>query len=255
MKIKFSHQQTQASPATAQAVPLAAQIPLVVAQLPSPAASASTSGITAHSARCHSEGCAVRSPKNLKVNTTSPRPAHHAFLAALLLPLALTGCAVRQTHVNAFPWAAATTVRPRIPQLVPGHSAPEAAPEEIVFEVAAAPEPIAIVRAVPPRPRVANPPAARGTAAEPGPVQIAPSLTEEEAAAAKQKTTQDLATAEKNLAATNGKTLNPTQLDLASKIRSFLAEARDASAKGDWSRASNAANKAQVLSDQLARSL
>jgi hypothetical protein len=38
-------------------------------------------------------------------------------------------------------------------------------------------------------------------------------------------------------------------------VRSFLAEAREAAHVGDWTRASNAAKKAQVLSEELAASL
>ena len=45
------------------------------------------------------------------------------------------------------------------------------------------------------------------------------------------------------------------QSDLASKVRSFLAEAREAANVGDWTRASSAAKKAEVLSQELAGSL
>jgi hypothetical protein len=64
-----------------------------------------------------------------------------------------------------------------------------------------------------------------------------------------------LSVAERNVAASEGRPLNATQSDLASKIRSFVAEARDAAHVGDWTRASSAAKKAQVLSEELARSL
>jgi hypothetical protein len=48
--------------------------------------------------------------------------------------------------------------------------------------------------------------------------------------------------------------LNPTQADLAAKVRSFIADAREAGKAGDWSRARDLARKAQVLSEELANS-
>jgi hypothetical protein len=80
-------------------------------------------------------------------------------------------------------------------------------------------------------------------------------LTAEETAAAQQRTTESVNVAERNIAASQGRSLNATQSDLASKVRSFLAEAREAAHVGDWTRASNAAKKAQVLSEELAASL
>jgi len=46
--------------------------------------------------------------------------------------------------------------------------------------------------------------------------------------------------------------LNAAQQDLASKVRSFMAEARGAAQIGDWTRARAAAKKAEVLSQELA---
>jgi flagellin-specific chaperone FliS len=42
---------------------------------------------------------------------------------------------------------------------------------------------------------------------------------------------------------------------LASKVRSFMAEAKEAARTGDWIRARNAAKKAEVISQELAGSL
>jgi hypothetical protein len=61
--------------------------------------------------------------------------------------------------------------------------------------------------------------------------------------------------AEHNLAAASGKPLNATQADLASKVRSFISDAREAGRSGDWTRARDLAKKAQVLSEELAASL
>jgi hypothetical protein len=85
--------------------------------------------------------------------------------------------------------------------------------------------------------------------------QIAPQLTAGETSAAQQQTTQSLSIAEHNIGSSEGKQLNPTQQDLASKVRSFMAEAREAAKTGDWTRARNAAKKAEVLSQELASSL
>jgi hypothetical protein len=85
--------------------------------------------------------------------------------------------------------------------------------------------------------------------------RIAPQLTAQEASAAQQQMNESLSIAERNIGATQGKNLNPTQLDLASKVRNFIAEARQAANVGDWTRARNAAKKAQVLSEELASSL
>jgi hypothetical protein len=85
--------------------------------------------------------------------------------------------------------------------------------------------------------------------------QIAPQLTAAEATAAQQQTGQSLTIAERNIGSAEGKSLNATQQDLASKVRSFMAEARDAAKTGDWTRARAAAKKAEVLSQELAASL
>ena len=85
--------------------------------------------------------------------------------------------------------------------------------------------------------------------------QIAPQLTPAETSAAQQQTSQSLSVAERNIGSARGKTLNATQQDLASKVRSFMAEAREAANSGDWTRARNAAKKAEVLSQELASSL
>ncbi|MHB8502052.1 MAG: hypothetical protein ACYDCG_15435 [Candidatus Acidiferrales bacterium] len=64
-----------------------------------------------------------------------------------------------------------------------------------------------------------------------------------------------MSTAERNLAAASGKSLNATQSDLASKVRGFISDAREAGRAGDWARARDLAQKAQVLSEQLTGSL
>jgi hypothetical protein len=84
---------------------------------------------------------------------------------------------------------------------------------------------------------------------------IAPQLTPQESVLARQQTNQSLRIAERNLESARGKNLNAAQSDLVSKIRGFIKDAREAAQIADWSRARSLANKAQVLSEELASSL
>jgi len=84
---------------------------------------------------------------------------------------------------------------------------------------------------------------------------IAPQLSAQESAVAQQQTNQSLGIAEKNLGAARGKNLNATQVDLVSKIRGFMKDAREAAQITDWEHARSLAKKAQVLSEELAASL
>ncbi len=52
-----------------------------------------------------------------------------------------------------------------------------------------------------------------------------------------------------------GKTLSAAQSDLVEKIHAFLGQAREALRASDWVRARNLAQKAKVLSIELAGSL
>jgi len=83
---------------------------------------------------------------------------------------------------------------------------------------------------------------------------ISPQLSASEIAAAKLETQQSLGVAERNLATARGGKLNPLQADLASKVRGFLDDARQAVHSGDWTHAQSAAKKAEVLSNELAKS-
>ena len=126
---------------------------------------------------------------------------------------------------------------------------------ELELDVPAPPSPLVTVNGAPQRPRVPAAPSGQNSAAKIEPPQIVPQLTEQETEAAQQQTNVSLSIAERNIGATRGRTLNASQSDLASKVRSFVTEAREAAHVGDWTRASNAAKKAQVLSEELARSL
>jgi hypothetical protein len=170
----------------------------------------------------------------------------------------LGGCAAeKKTKAQSFPWATVKSVRPVLPGIVtpsPDSTVSDFLPE-FELEAPPPPSPLAEIQSVPQRPRVAAVAPGPSNPSRPEAPQIAPQLTAQEAAAAEQQTNLSLSIAERNIAASRGKTLNPTQSDLASKVRSFVTEAREAAHSGDWTRASNAAKKAQVLSEELARSL
>jgi len=111
-------------------------------------------------------------------------------------------------------------------------------------------------RNVPPRPRVAPSPAPEPSRPEKSkePI-IVPEVTTEEMVAAKNESQQSLDVAERNLSLAAGKSLNPMQQDLVSKVRGFSENAREAIKAGDWARAKTLSKKAEVLSAQLASSL
>jgi hypothetical protein len=126
---------------------------------------------------------------------------------------------------------------------------------DATIDVEPPPSPLVIAR-VPARPRVSVSNSSQNdVASKPEVPQIAPQLTAAETNAAQQQTNQSLSVAERNISSATGRTLNATQQDLASKVRSFMAEAREAANTGDWTRARNAAKKAEVLSQELAGSL
>lgn len=157
--------------------------------------------------------------------------------------------------MHAFPWATAVLVRPNAPvaRAVGSRDAAEIAPDFRVEPPANATK-IFIARPVPPRPHIATP-SALDTIAAPKSTGFVPELSPQETAIAKEQVSESFAISEKNMAIARGKTLNPAQADVLSKISGFLAEAREASNEGDWARARNLAKKAQILSEDLAGSL
>jgi hypothetical protein len=175
------------------------------------------------------------------------------FLSVALL---LSGCSIRKKP--SIPWATAVQVKPTLQ----AHPTPASdISEGAAPDLQAAWPPLATilipVRGGPARPHVNGAPPASAVS-EPEKTEaptIAPQLSRQESTAAQQETNQSLSIAEKNLVATRGKSLNPTQSDLVSKIKGFLKDAREAAQAGDWSRARSLAKKAQVLSEELAGSL
>ena len=166
------------------------------------------------------------------------------------------GCGMRRRP--AIPWATAVQVRPVLEHRAASSDDADLVAPEFNIDL----EPLAALMVpvrTPPRPHVASAPsptpAAPVAEGKPPAPTIAPQLSKAEFAAAQQETNQSLDIAEKNLAATRGKTLNAAQSDLVSKIKGFLKDARDAVRAGDWVLARNLAKKAQVLSEELLRSV
>ncbi len=167
--------------------------------------------------------------------------------------VALGGCSVRKRP--AIPWATAVQVKPVTqPNKTSASEIPEDPVPELRYELPPFPPHLINARSGPPRPHVNAPGAAGGEAEKRDAPMIAPQLTPAETTVAQQQTNQSLGIAEKNLAAANGKRLNPAQADLVSKIKGFVKDAREAAQIGDWSRARSLAKKAQVLSEDLAGS-
>jgi len=157
------------------------------------------------------------------------------------------GCATRRTAVKPVVDFVAT-VRPVMPAATSTEL--ESAPD-IPVGVQEPPE-IGAERLQPPKPHVAAPEPAESSRAgkHPEPT-IAPEVATEELTEAKAETQRNLDVAERNLLLAQGKKLNATQEDLASKVRGFADNAREAMRSGDWVRAKNLSSKAELLAEQL----
>lgn len=146
-------------------------------------------------------------------------------------------------------------VRPILPERGPANVDVEDPVPDLRFEIPPPPAPLA-TRIAPVRPR--SPAPSMNQSVPPGKSdtpQIVPGLSTQESVSFQRETDQSLSSAERNLAATAGKLLDATQSDLASKVRGFISDAREAGRAGDWARARDLAKKAQVLSEELIGSL
>ncbi len=183
--------------------------------------------------------------------------ARFGAAASCVCILLASGCAGRHVKGNRFPWSTFAYTRPLAPSGAPARIEESEDPlAGATLDIQPPPSALVIARSVPARPRLPAGNSAQSDAAnKPDVPQIAPQLTAAETSAAQRQTRQSLSVAQRNIGAAEGKTLNATQQDLASKIRSFMAEAREAANSGDWTRARNAAKKAEVLSQELASSL
>jgi hypothetical protein len=158
----------------------------------------------------------------------------------------------------AIPWTTAIQARPATqPHLAMVEDIPEDQVPDLRLELPPFPLRLIAARSAPPRPRVTTPPSAGGgndSEKLEAPL-IAPQLTAKETATAQQQTNQSLNIAEKNLESARGKRLNAAELDLVSKIKGFMKDAREAAQIADWARARSLSKKAQVLSEELVDSL
>jgi hypothetical protein len=164
-----------------------------------------------------------------------------------------SGCAERKRPSLA--WAAAVQVRPILPPRTPAEAPQESVPD-LKLEFPPQPVRLVVVHSAPVRPHVTSTPAPENAPASKVETPlIVPQLSSAESQALQEQTNQSANAAMKNLAAANGKTLNVTQTDLVSKVRSFLADSEEAGRAGDWRRARSLAKKAEVLSQELVGSL
>jgi hypothetical protein len=161
------------------------------------------------------------------------------------------GCATRRAPAKPVVNFVAA-VHPVIPAAKPEV---EVGPPDLEVEALPPPPEIGPDRLQPAKPRIAT-----TTTVEPSGADkvvkptIAPEVTTQEETEAKAESQHSLDVAEKNLSTTQGKKLNAMQEDLASKVRGFADNAREAMKSGDWVRAKNLSKKAEVLSEQLAGS-
>ncbi len=173
-------------------------------------------------------------------------PSQKAVLALLLaaVTLGVSGCKKRTVHAAPPAVAPAPPAAPPPSSPAPVETKPEAPPES-------APAPAPTPPPAKPAPAKSRPP----DPPKPAAPQISPRLSPEEQAIAERRSNEDIYAAERNLQAAYGKQLNTSQHDLVEKIRGFLGQAREAMRAGDWVRARNLAQKAQVLSVELVKSL
>jgi hypothetical protein len=179
------------------------------------------------------------------------------FFAVLCSAAVLsTGCGAARRKPS-FGWGAAAQARPKLPTAQPsGDETAVGSGPELQLVILPPPSALAAAHGAPSKPRGAMGSSTENNGSDkPEAPIIMPELTAEETAAAKQQTSQSLGVAERNLEATRGRSLTAAQTDLASKVRSFLSEARDAGRASDWLRARDLAKKAQVLSVELVKSL
>ena len=177
----------------------------------------------------------------------------YSFVMVAFFAILLDGCAARKSPP--IPWSTAVLVRPvALKRTVPAADLEDPVPE-LRMQLPPPPAPLA-ERFAPARPRGLAPSQSENARSHrlEGP-EIVPDLSAEESASLQRETEGSMSAAEHNLSVTAGKNLNAMQQDLASKVRSFISDAREAGRAGDWARARTLAKKAEVLSEQLAGSL
>ncbi len=188
----------------------------------------------------------------------------HALAIWLLAAFALAGCS--RNIVRASSPSVATPPPIGRPSASPGAeaaAAPPVAPPELPPPEPSEP-PAIIAGPVPaepaaPRPRPAAP-ASQPAQPEPAqpkfdPPQISALLKPSDQQRLERLTTEQITIAERNVQQANNRRLTPVQKDLVDKINGFLSQAHEAIQAKDWVRAQNLAEKAQILSIELTKSL
>ena len=92
----------------------------------------------------------------------------------------------------------------------------------------------------------------RGSTGEPT-TQLAPGITEEQAAVQRQNTNQLLASTDESLQKLTGRQLSKDEQETVTQIRKFMEQVKEADKSGDLQRAHKLAVKAHLLSDALAK--
>ena len=177
-------------------------------------------------------------------------------LLIFLFTAVLAGAGCNKHYVQAAPPSVSSPPPEPAPPVATPLPLPTAEVEPLPPEEspAAEPEPGPAARPSVARSRPAPPEAAAPAPARPAAPQISPQLSPSVLAAAQSRTNSDIEFSEQTLQAWSARALNAAQKDLAEKIRSFLAQAREAIGADDWIRAQNLAQKARVLSDELLKS-
>jgi len=178
----------------------------------------------------------------------SPQTARSTLAIACACALICGGCFDKKRPAPKL--GAVVLAHPAVPAAE--KFAVEDEPEILVEQPERVPQ-LTVPRAAPPRPKAAAAPVREPAAIEDAsqPI-IAPELSDAQLSESKAATQQSLSVAEHNLSLTQGKSLNPTQQDLVSKILGFVDSARDAMKNNDWQRARIQAKKAEVLSREFA---
>ena len=91
-----------------------------------------------------------------------------------------------------------------------------------------------------------------GSTADPV-VQLAPSVTDQQASQQRQSTAQLLAATDANLTKISARQLSSSQQDMVNQIHNYMQQAKEAEKGGDLQRARNLAFKARLLSDEVLR--
>jgi type IV secretory pathway VirB10-like protein len=188
---------------------------------------------------------------------TRPAKFGEATLALLACGLVFGICGCQKRTVQAAPPVIATPQPIENPPLTP-QPATNTAPAPEMPAPAKQPPANPTSKPAPRRPA----PAPKETSEQsqtqqpkPAAPQMSQQLSPADQVIYERNTNGDIASAEKNLQQVKGREINAAQHDLVEKIQGFLTQARDAIRESDWVRARNLAQKAFVLSVELANSL